>query len=68
MVKYKRRAILKPVRTDDLQNNSALAMGREIKVTFAWVIESGDYEGQDAYMSTGEFIGWMPECDLEFLD
>lgn len=65
---YKRRAIFKPIRTDDLQNNADLAIGREIEVTFAWVIENGEYEGQNAYISTGEFIGWLPECDLEFID
>lgn len=66
------RAIFRPKRTDDLQNNwDERHIGETYTFRASWIIDEGPYEGQWAFervdYAPGQYFGWVPECDLEIV-
>lgn len=65
-----------PKRTDDLKPEMAWWIGRTFMALPHFIVDEGAYAGQWALMPDYEeqraagknACGWIPECDLEFLD
>jgi hypothetical protein len=64
----KRVARFAPLRTDDLCADAQRAIGLVLPFYAGWIIETGPYEGQIAWIPLrGDFsMGWVPTCDLIF--
>ena len=62
-------AIYKPKRLDTLRPEYVKNIGKEFKFQYSWIQEKGDsYEGQWVLTNhSGDFIKWVPECDLEMI-
>lgn len=62
-------ATFAPLRQDDLKPGMEAWVGQRVTLIPVWDIESGDYEGQVAYLPPPKEehrprFWWIPECDL----